>query len=150
MDGDTGLWEDQGPEDISLVEREFHPLARLFVEVAICWEAAERNAGSFCSACTCDLGYHVDCDDGSCENCGCESVYWFCISCGNSRPLSAYSGTQTCKFCIAIPPPKIRPSNVTYDGRFQNNFWSSVWLSGAQCNYNRAHEARMALKELTE
>ena len=148
MAGNSGDWQDQGNEDISLAERRWNPLAELAAEIELCYEAIEQHIGSFCTQCTCTLGYHLSCANDECESCGCGEIHKYCAECGTSRALDQFpAGSQTCQYCINIPPVKIKPipqsgRRVYTDMPGHNPNIEEFW--------NRSTEARRALRELTE
>lgn len=148
MEDNSGDWPAEGAEDLQLVADQINPLAQLAADIAVAYEAIEQHTGSFCADCTC-IGYHVPCDDGECELCGCTEIHWFCQSCGRSRAIEKFeSGSKVCTYCVATPPITIRPVAKT-----KRVFTDSSGLQFGRTNLeamDRAKRAREALKELTE
>ena len=74
MAEDTGDWEVKSEDDLSLAEDkevEYHPLAILACELAICFLYVEEGHGGWCDDCTCALKFHCAVNSGDCELCNC-------------------------------------------------------------------------------
>lgn len=154
MDRDFGNWQEEGPEDIHLTAGVVDPLLELAGELALCYEAVDSRRGSFCSNCTCQLGYHLTCEDGVCELCECEETAWLCVSCGKSRVLEMYpvgkdGQTKTCKFCLDNPPIKILPDLTKRRSGTNSLIQAHIW-EGITERQERAKSARMVLAELSD
>jgi hypothetical protein len=142
VDANSRDWQDEGAEDCFGITGPFDPLAELAADLALCFDAVAESRGTFCTACTCSLNYHLSCDDGVCELCGCEDIYRECLTCGKSRQCELYAvGSNTCNYCINFSPVKILPIKV------KDKYEMSVdWV---EC-HNRDKEARMVLRELSD
>lgn len=148
MAGDSGDWEGQSYEDLQLLARKFDPLAELAAELALCYTAIEEHRGAFCSACTCQLEYHLSFDETNvCESCGCEEIYTLCVSCGKGRPLMMFmAGDKECKYCHDIPPVRIKPGPEPKRMPISDYVLTSM----DERVYYRDEEAWKVLKELME
>ena len=152
MGSDQWNWEKESYQDIQLAEIEapptiHDPLLELAAELVLCYDAVAESRGTFCTACTCQLGYHLTCDDGECETCGCIDIYKLCTTCGTDRPLEVFAvGSTECNYCINFSPIKIKPDNRrVIMGKTSN-------LDGRALVYiqEREKEARRVLKELSD
>lgn len=144
MGRDSGDWEEEGVEDISLAER-IDPLLDLITDLAICYQALSESRGLICAACDCRLSYHIPCDNGECEFCGCYEIRRICCGCGIARALESFLvGNRVCKFCEEHPP--IRIMHPIKSERRESITGSTKPING----WDRAKAARMVLRELTE
>ncbi len=136
MGNDQGNREDEGQEYLQCPAEEIDldplvvndPLAELAINLAICLQYLEDKHGGFCDYCTCQLGFHATMDDGGCELCGCAE-----------RELRLEHSPLT----KILPSPARRVSDP-------DAFWRLREANTRSEGYNRAKEARNALKELTE
>ena len=147
MAEDPRSWQDEGAEDLSLAEREWNPLAELGAAIVLVSDAIQQNQGLFCTSCTCLLGFHLICDDGACEFCGCDEIHKYCISCGVARPLEKFPvGDMVCVYCTNISPIKI-----THQCRASHNGPGSFDAAVDEpYSWNRGAEARKVLRELSD
>ena len=144
MDTNSGYWEEEGIEDRPFLEG-LDPLLLLAADLAICCAAAEEYTGSMCVSCACELGYHIPCDSGECEFCGCDEIRILCASCDRPRALESFQvGSRTCHYCVDNPPARI-PTSIT-----RRRLPISAAAKAPKMDTERAKAARMALTELTE
>src|SRR5438128_1380353 len=126
MESDTRNWEEQGQQDLELVEEDIvidNPLAELASELAISLMALESGRGVFCDGCTCQLRFHAGTENGDCEICGCLSVYISPIKPTTHMPMSDSKSSR-----VFGPDMRMQTRDP----------------------YERARDAREALRELTE
>lgn len=132
MDYDPRCGQEDGTEDSPILDEPeiVDPLADLIYELAKCliYQESQFPGAGFCDWCTCQLKFHIPFEDG-CELCGCVSDI-------------AHHTPQNPSLIISY---KSSPAHSSPDA-----FYRLRDANTRSEGYNRAQEARKALKELTE